>query len=617
MEAVLGLLLVSAMAFAVFSCVALAQGRIGRLARWAGTVAAAGEVGLAVRLWSTSWDFAEDIVLVALPPLVAAVALAPPVGRPAGWRQQAAAAGAILNAYAIVSPPIPPYLPDAAWTVAVLATATGLAFASGRLGRRPRVAVAVVVVAGVAAAGLVTAAASRLPADASMTEHGVVDYGGGDAGHEHDGVDVSTLTGPTDQVPDRRFTLTAREVEVRLPSGERVAAWTFNGTLPGPELRVRQGDLVEVTLINANIDAGVTIHWHGLDVPNAEDGVAGLTQDAVRPGGRHVYRFVAEQAGSFWYHSHQQSNEQVRRGLFGALVVSREGSEVDLVVLTHAWSTDRGQLTALSAGGQPSTAATSRTVTPGERVRLRLTNADNKPRVFAITGTTFRVTAIDGTDLSGPTPTDRQLLVGGGGRYDVEFTMPRGPVQVALVGDTPTLLLSPDGKGEPRPVAEGPLLDPSTYGTPAGAPPTDFDRTFTLLLGETIGFYNGQFGQWTTIGGAVSPETPALAVREGDLVKVTFLNRGFEDHPMHLHGHHMRVLSRDGRPVTGSPWWTDTLNVAPGERYEVAFRADNPGLWMDHCHNLEHAAEGMTMHLMYLGYHSPYRVGPDAGNQPE
>jgi FtsP/CotA-like multicopper oxidase with cupredoxin domain len=195
--------------------------------------------------------------------------------------------------------------------------------------------------------------------------------------------------------------------------------------------------------------------------------------------------------------------------------------------------------------------------------------------------------------------------------------MPRGPVQVALVGDTPTLLLSADGKGEPRPVVEGPLLDPSTYGTPADAPPTDFDRAFTLLLGETVGFYNGQFGQWTTINGAVSPETPALAVREGDLVKVTFLNRGFEDHPMHLHGHHMRVLSRDGRPVTGSPWWTDTLNVAPGERYEVAFRADNPGLWMDHCHNLEHAAEGMTMHLMYLGYHSPYRVGPNTGNQPE
>jgi FtsP/CotA-like multicopper oxidase with cupredoxin domain len=86
---------------------------------------------------------------------------------------------------------------------------------------------------------------------------------------------------------------------------------------------------------------------------------------------------------------------------------------------------------------------------------------------------------------------------------------------------------------------------------------------------------------------------------------------------MHLHGHHMLVLRRDGHPAIGSPWWTDTLNVAPGERYDVAFRADNPGLWMDHCHNLDHAADGMTMHLTYQGYDTPYRVGPAIGNQPE
>jgi FtsP/CotA-like multicopper oxidase with cupredoxin domain len=103
-------------------------------------------------------------------------------------------------------------------------------------------------------------------------------------------------------------------------------------------------------------------------------------------------------------------------------------------------------------------------------------------------------------------------------------------------------------------------------------------------------------------------------VRRGDLVKVTFLSRSVEDHPMHLHGHHMLVLSRNGEPATGGPWWTDTLNVAPGERYDVAFRADNPGLWMDHCHNLEHAAEGMTLYLAYQGYRTPYRVGSGPGS---
>jgi hypothetical protein len=121
-------------------------------------VVAAGEVVLAVVLWSTAWDFAADAVLVAWPPLVAAVALAPPLGRPARWRQQGAAAAAILDAYAIVSPPVPPYLPDAVWTLAVGAAVTGLAYLASRLGRWPRVGVAVVVVAGVVGAGLVTAA---------------------------------------------------------------------------------------------------------------------------------------------------------------------------------------------------------------------------------------------------------------------------------------------------------------------------------------------------------------------------------------------------------------------------------------------------------------------------
>ncbi|OLF18577.1 hypothetical protein BU204_05540 [Actinophytocola xanthii] len=488
------------------------------------------------------------------------------------------------------------------------------------------------------AAGLVASAASRVPAEASMTDHGVLDYGGGDAGGaEHDGhhagVDISTLTGPADRTPDRRFALDARAARVTLASGERVDAWTFNGTLPGPELRVRQGELVEVTLTNADVPAGVTVHWHGVNVPNAEDGVAGLTQDAVRPAGRHVYRFVAEQTGTFWYHSHQQSNDQVRRGLFGALVVEPRtaAAGTDLVVLAHAWSTshdDRdGWTSALSvAAATPSTGTVRRQVTPGTRVRLRLVNADNEPRVHALAGAPFRVTAIDGNDVAGPTDlTGRALLVAGGGRYDVELTMPAGPVQLTLTRDTngrgsPAVLLSPDGLGELRHAPPGDVLDPAAYGSPTDLPygaDSAFDRTFTLLLGETIGFYNGRPGQWTTINGGVYPDTPVLAVAQGDLVKVTILNRGFEDHPMHLHGHHMLVLSRDGRAATGSPWWTDTLNVAPGERYEVAFRADNPGLWMDHCHNLEHAAEGMTTHLMYLGYHTPHRVGPDTGNQPE
>jgi FtsP/CotA-like multicopper oxidase with cupredoxin domain len=106
-------------------------------------------------------------------------------------------------------------------------------------------------------------------------------------------------------------------------------------------------------------------------------------------------------------------------------------------------------------------------------------------------------------------------------------------------------------------------------------------------------------------------------VREGDLVKVTFVNRSLMEHPMHLHGHHVFVLSRNGQRVTGSPWLADTLNVEPGESYEVAFKADNPGIWMNHCHVLDHAAEGMMMHLVYKGVVTPFEAGEATGNRPE
>ena len=128
---------------------------------------------------------------------------------------------------------------------------------------------------------------------------------------------VDRSSGP----PDARFTLTAAQATVRLPSGRKVDALAFNGMLPGPELRVHQGDLVAVTLFNRDMDRGVSIHWHGVDLPNAMDGVAGVTQDAVPPAQRFTYRFRANQVGTFWYHTHQGSVDEVRRGLFGAFVI--------------------------------------------------------------------------------------------------------------------------------------------------------------------------------------------------------------------------------------------------------------------------------------------------------
>jgi FtsP/CotA-like multicopper oxidase with cupredoxin domain len=383
---------------------------------------------------------------------------------------------------------------------------------------------------------------------------------------------------------------------------------------------MKEGELVEVTLINKDIDDGATIHWHGLDVPNAEDGVAGATQNAVMPGETYTYRFRAEQVGTFWYHSHQHSKEAVQKGLFGALVVEPKRQEYkdlkDITVITHVW-----KRAGFAIGASDTIERIA--IAPGTPVRLRLINTDDWVRqTYTVIGAEFQVAAIDGTDLNKPGPlrnTRLELLTGG--RYDVAFTMPDGPVYLKVgAGEGLGLFMSPDGKGDIPVTPVTVPFEPQRYGSPAPTPfdaDSVFDREFTMVLDNKLGFYNGVFSAYDTINGAVFPNTPMFVVREGELVKTKFVNRSSVDHPMHLHGHHMLVLSRNGERITGSPWWSDTLDVAPGETYEVAFRTDNPGIWMDHCHNLQHAAAGMTMHLMYEGVTTPFMVGSATRNHPE
>ncbi|MET9058385.1 multicopper oxidase family protein [Streptomyces antibioticus] len=597
-----------------------------------------------------------------------------------------------LGALFTLHPPAPPYTAFLVLEMTLLAlAASGLVLVQQRRrvavgapgwrpasrGRRLVRSLAVVTCGALLIAGGYGLAAreSRLPDRMATAHHHAYDTGGGPGPGAAPARSVTDLTGPSTGAADRRFTLTAGTRTVRLASGETVDALTFNGVLPGPELRVGKGELVEVTLINQDVTEGVTVHWHGVDVPNAEDGVAGVTQDAVRPGGRHVYRFRANRTGTFWYHAHQQSSTAVARGLFGALVVTDAARQpapsdgVDRTVVAHAWSVGdtrgggsavRGSGGALSGrnglGGDLRTAFGDDTgeqrerVAAGTPVRLRLVNADNCPRTYALTGTSFQVAAIDGNEVSAPTDLDGTLLrVAGGGRYDLMFRQPQGAVRLTVTGDanagvgsqgfegcgedgaygthgtreSPSLILAPDTASE-APAADtgAPLFDPLHYGTATGPRPLTpddggFDRDFRMVLGNSVGFYDGAPMMLWTVNNAVYPDIPSLLVGEGDLVRVTFLNRSLDDHPMHLHGHRMLVLSRDGERADGSPWWTDTLNVAPGERYEIAFRADNPGVWADHCHNLDHARDGMVLHLAYDGVSSPYETGASTGNTPE
>lgn len=441
--------------------------------------------------------------------------------------------------------------------------------------------------------------ASLVPGTYSVMEHG------GHGSHVGHGAGERSVTDLVETAPGPAavdLTLVARR------DGDR---YTLNGTSPGPEIRVEQGQVLQVRLVNESVPDGVTLHWHGVDVPNAMDGVAGITQDAVPVGGSFVYRFAARQVGTYWYHSHQVSHEQVRGGLLGALVVTPPGGVGGATDVTALVQLVDGRRT---VGGAPGGLRVP--AAPGDRVRVRVINSDPGPMPAWVGGAEFRLVAVDGTDVHGPTPVrDVRVQVTAGGRADLEVVVPPDGARVEL-GGSAAVELGPPRPPAPRPTGE---LDLLAYGTPAplGLDPDAPTRTFLYVIGRRPGFLDGVPGLWWTVNGRQFPDVPVFVVAPGDVVRMRIENASGEVHPMHLHGHHVLVLSRDGVPATGSPWWVDSLDVPAGAVFEIAFRADNPGVWADHCHNLPHAAEGLVAHVVYEGVTTPFLVGGPAGNAPE
>lgn len=439
---------------------------------------------------------------------------------------------------------------------------------------------------------------------------------------------VESLVSRPGSEPLKSFTLDATVARI---AGQNL--WTYNGTVPGPELRVTEGDRVRVTLVN-HLPKATTVHWHGLVLPNAEDGVAGLTQDAIKPGASFTYEFVANQPGTYWYHSHQDPLNQLVRGLFGSLVVlPRSGSLAearDYSVVLHnlAGGSDPG------VNGQ---AAVHLDAAPGERIRLRLINAfspdpSGAPLTPVVIGAPYQVVALDGHDVSQPGQLGpARIRLGMGQRADVVLTMPSsGGVRIGGVGTKPIFPWVKPAKvditigDEPIPAPLDadrlPNFDITNYGAPAPDPVLNgsaFDVARELKLNGGMGFRESMFFFNDTFNGLASPYVPPIAVHDGDRVRLRLVNLSPKFHPVHLHGHIFTVLARNGRAVSGSPIHLDAVLVPPGETWDVGFIANNPGIWMLHCHVLNHAAGGMSMTINYEGVATPFTMGRLSGNIPE
>lgn len=382
--------------------------------------------------------------------------------------------------------------------------------------------------------------------------------------------------------------------------------WAFNGTVPGPALRIPLGQSIRMELDN-QLPVPTTIHWHGVRVPNAMDGVPAVTQDPVAPGSRHVYEFAPPDAGTFWYHSHTNGSEQLERGLYGSLVVTDPtqpfwSQDIEWVIddwlLTETGQIDPDFNTAsdvehngrwgdtITVNGSTKTVLSTQ---PGERIRLRLINASNgrvyAPRFGALDAS---VVAVDGLPSRQPLPADG-FVIAPGNRIDVDVFIPGHTGTYAVVDDfTGDVfdLATIEVTGEP--VTTPDFAAPVDPDLPVWVDAIDLDVDQEYRLNIRRG---DSRWEWT-MNDRAYPDAEVLEIEAGSFAKVRLTNDSQLLHPMHLHGQFFKVISRNGQPVDEGHF-RDTVLLYPGDQVDIGLVALDPGTWVLHCHIQEHAEAGM------------------------
>ena len=431
--------------------------------------------------------------------------------------------------------------------------------------------------------------------------------------------------------------LDAQPGEVRfLPQGPLTHIWGYGGAVPGPEIRVRQGGEVFARLSNG-LGEATTIHWHGIRIENAMDGVAHLTQHPVAPGQTFDYRFKVPDAGTFWYHPHAHQAMQQDRGLYGMLIVEEPepvGVDRDISLVLDDWrlnadgtvetrslehlfdAAHAGRLgNLLTVNGQVAPELPARA---GERLRVRLCSACNA-RVLELLfeDVSAQIVAVDGQPVAPePLPADVKLVIPPSGRVDLAIDLVGEPGSRAAIKEVSRqpIALAHFALAQGDRARDKALDTPvSLPRNPVRAPDLGQDPlVFSLRMeggamsrmagAEFKGKHYGlrELAQehrmvWAFNGKADEHSQPMFSVAAGRAVVIDMINDTAWPHAMHIHGHHMLVTARTRGEV--KPWFRDTVLMEPREEMTVAFLADNPGKWMLHCHMLEHQMAGMSAYF--------------------
>ncbi|OZB82094.1 multicopper oxidase family protein [Microbacterium sp. 13-71-7] len=446
-------------------------------------------------------------------------------------------------------------------------------------------------------------------------------------------------------------TLTAARIELDL-AGVTASTWAY-GAVPAPVIRVGAGDTLKATVHN-QLPTDTSIHWHGVALRNDMDGVPPITQQAVKGGSSFGYDFIAPDPGTYWFHPH--TGVQLDRGLYGALIVEDPAEpgryDNEWVIVLDDWldgvtATPDKVLKELSAGmagmggmgdmfmrmgnalmgatsdilagdagdvyypyylinGKPPADPSQFTGRPGDRIRLRIINAGSDTAFrLAIGGHALTITHTDGFPVN-PVEVD-SILIGMGERYDALLTLGDGifPLVAQAEGKRDrgfALVRTADATPPDRDVSL-PELSSKRIGTTARVgtatkltaskqvvlPERRPDREISLALTGSMDAYDWAINEQRF--DMSRPLGNAYEVRSGERVRLTVTNKTTMWHPFHLHGHTFQHSDNGPRK--------DTSIILPGRSLTVDFDADNPGLWVAHCHNLYHAESGM---MTVIGY---------------
>ena len=430
--------------------------------------------------------------------------------------------------------------------------------------------------------------------------------------------------------------LNAAERAIALPcfEGRSLPMWTFaEGAWP-PVIRLNLGDRLEATLENglARAEESISIHWHGIRLPNDQDGVPYLVQAPVQPGESFHYSFIPPDAGTYWFHTHCNTVEQLGRGLQGILIVDGDTTEPydsDNVLLLRDWHADleTGQFNeffTLRGAARAGTYGALRTANGATNpeiplpasgdCRLRLINTDpTRVMQIAVEDAEAAIVAIDGLAVQ-PFPLELWAL-GPAMRVDLVLRAPSEEKFARLVDKSPphrVELAHFVGKGvpsrktafNPAPLRASRIPEPNLQDARRlnflfqASDTGNFISAAQDALGAALGSLCISSKIFWTINGRPWPDAdharlpPPLAVLKRDQSYVfTLTNDTPFVHPIHIHGHTFKLLrsNMQSRPEHH----TDTLLLLPKEQAEVAFVADNPGDWMLHCHVIEHQESGM------------------------